>query len=207
MLEHCHFLLLWGIYVCLERGEHLTPETFWFSNSSFLLIAALRACGLRHSVPFIIDFLSWTGSELGHRQGTGPGVANEVSWFKLAPCCWFGEVQFLYCVVHFLARGILISFISAGLLHCSFSTSSPRGNLPRFPFCLEASGPTRIPVFPPRMGLVFLGVMFSGLGHHRFPRLLSFSPHFLCYLCPLLRTGVGSRAAWLDLGVYLINHR
>ena len=135
------------------------------------------------------------------RYRQGPRVANEVSRVPCALCCWLGEVHFLYCREHLWARGILLlqySFflISGGLLQfypisCTCYTSSTRGNdLSGFPsFCFEASGPTCIPIFPPRTGL---GVMLSGLGHPTLPRVLSFAPDFLCCLCPVLLTGMGS---------------
>ena len=56
--------------VCLERGEHLSPEVFWFPNC-FLLIAALRVHCLPRSVLFVMDFLSWTSSEQIQTRASG----------------------------------------------------------------------------------------------------------------------------------------
>lgn len=66
-------------------------------------------------------------------------------------------------------------------------------------------GPISIQVFPLRVGLDFLGVIWLGCITQA-PQFLSFSPLFST-IYPVLLTGVGSRATWLDLGVYLPLYR
>ena len=155
MLEHCHFLLLWGIYVCLERGEHLSPETFWFSNSLFssdcssacMLPAAF--CSLYNRFSFLDR--QWADTD----KGRGLGCLTRFLDSRAPPAV--GLVKCSFFIASCISwRG---GFWSLSSLQVSFTVLSPHllqgATFQGSPSVLKPRVPHAFQYFHPGWGLSF----------------------------------------------------